>query len=240
MNKRSLRKRLHRRVRRSGHLSAVVATLRVPEEFLPAFRWSPGPGWFEAATGYCWFRPWWNGEHEVMVLTYDRDAADQHEYREVLVSGRLERDEWYGTFADKPHRIYNRALSGTLHVQPVPPAARDYFVYTRRISAHFRVMAYDLGYELSNKNWNTPFAVSPTAQISATGDAWMLSVECWMGDFTPYSYWTDLDCAVEEVATLADRFGADKVYVTAPTQMHLVDPLWGPAMNALKRVEVHS
>jgi hypothetical protein len=235
VNKRALRRRLHRSMAFRGYLGAVVVTMRtVPHFDIP--RWSPGPEWIEAAAGYCWFKPCADGQHEVMVYTYDREAADQNQYREALVSAKVPWDSYWGTFVDKPHRIYNWALDGTLRTQEASGEARRYNCYVSGENEIWRRRVYELGHQLG-KERGSSLVLSPQSTIAVTGDAWMNSVEAWAD--TRYLA-EDLDaitCAVDQLVRWCRPV---RLHITKPTPQNLVDPLWQPAMAALKRAEEQS
>jgi hypothetical protein len=232
MNKRALRRRLHRNMAFSHYLGAVVVTMRVCPP-LGIARWSPGPEWVEAAAGYCWFKPRADGQHEVMVYTYDREAADQSEYREALVSATMPRDTYWWTFVDKPHRIYTWALEGTLAAQPAPAEATRYQASTRLEQELWARGVYDLEHRLSQER-SFDFTLSPQSTITLAGDGWMHSVKAWV-DIRHLA--EDLDVITRAVDQLVRRYRPVKLHITASTQEDLVDPLWQPAMAALKRAE---
>lgn len=136
--KRSLYKRLHRTLHphlgRADTAQVATAVMVVPDAAVPAGH--PARDWMEMATARMWAKPTADGLL-VAVRTYGRDADGYTANDEVLATG-LVRD-LYGSLADKRHRIYHHAETGTLCTELIEPdhPAERYRAYWLEFTARF-------------------------------------------------------------------------------------------------------
>lgn len=119
--KRSLYKRLHRtqhpHLGRADTAQVATAVMVVPDAAVPAGH--PARDWMEMATARMWAKPTADGLL-VAVRTYGRDADGYTANDEVLATGLVL--DLYGSLADKRHRIYHHAETGTLCTELIEPA----------------------------------------------------------------------------------------------------------------------
>lgn len=241
VNKRALCRRLDRRMHYFGDLAQVWVTFDVPVP-LPIKRWSPGPNWIEAAHGEYWIRPRPDRQHEVMVLTHDQTHMSPYEveefYPQALVSGVIGEDQWFGTFADKPHRIYSQGYVQRpfLRVEPVDhdhPAVR-YQEMWEKLRTDFWTRC-DLEFQPpggAHSLW-----LSADVQIKADGSGWYLGLHALL---SVEEYSADLRDLALTIDRIQRHYGSARLYIQRKEQLHLTDPLWQPAMAAIKRAEGQS
>jgi len=237
MNKRALIRQLDRHMNDERKLLETWVTFDVPAS-IP--RWSPGPEWVEADCASFWLRPDANGQHKVMVLTYDRGRMSPYEVLEedplALVVATVNDDPWYATFADKPHRIYNGssvqestlAIVGIDHNHP----AAVYHEHKQMMRLHVA--------ELLNKiqppaSYHTMWFGSEV-QIKPDGSGWYITLNPSLGLYTgefEKDYWADVHDLAYMVQRFARVLGSRKIYIERREQPHFVDTLWGKAMAAV-------
>lgn len=205
-------------------------------------RWSPGPEWIEAAHGEYWIRPQADGQHEVMVLTYDRERMSEWEVEEftpqALVSAVIGEDHWFGTFADKPHRIYTTGFVR----QPltVVPIEHDHpAVAYNEAWEEARTTLWNRAHELQPPSGAHSLWLGPEVQIKPDGSGWYLTLHATMGGILSPNeeYWADIIDLSITVQRFMRVYNAKRVYIQRDDHGHFTDPLWQPAMAAIQLVE---
>jgi hypothetical protein len=236
MNKRALIRRLDRHMNDEWKLLETWVTFDVPAS-IP--RWSPGPEWIEADCADYWLRPSPDGQHEVMVLTYDRRLYTEDwvlsEPPLALVSATVAEEPWYALFADKPHRIYNTGdVCEPLRIEGIDDDHPAVSYYRERDEMRCRVAAW-LHEAQPPGSYHTMWFGSEV-QIKPDGSGWYItlnpSLGLYKGEFAK-DYWADVHDLAYMVQRFARVFQARKTYVERREQPHFTDTLWHDAMKAV-------
>lgn len=149
---RRLRRHLHAALRPYHSNRSILTTnahIRLPNHAAAAIsRWSPGPGYIEAATASVWVKPLNHDMANAVVICYDwTDDTD----RSVVASAVLRADDvvGWGRLNDKPHRLRHFSVEPPTIWEPeraalalcyAEQAHATAWLWDTFYSAHFRRM----------------------------------------------------------------------------------------------------
>lgn len=230
--KRAVRKSILRAARAAGRRRHgwgydLTVTLDVPPAFTAgAPVWAP-PGCTEIATAWAWARADVPGLFHAVVTTWPAEGGDS----QVLSSGLVTPEHLLGLggLCDKPHRIRQMAVPGTLDA---PHPAAVYQSWVERAGEDARAVLFP---ETGHSSALYPIDDDVAFEHCLNG-SWRVVIGLWLDD-EPGLLHDDADLAADRVTALARRYGPGtrvRVYPWGSRQLpyEVIEPAYAAAVVA--------